>query len=222
MSLKIALLGANSTGKSQLANGLVAHLTSNQLRAVETPEFLREWCNKHGRSPLKGDQSEIANTQAERANYAAESGIAEYVIVDTTPMMTAIYSHYFFNDESLYEFAVLHQQSYDLTLVTALDLPWVAGSTPRNGEHAREPFDALLRSALETGHIPYQVIYGHGLARLQNCIDAINCIAKTPIPNSQSNPTRTAKRMQNWACEKCSDPDCEHTLFRQLVLEQPG
>jgi hypothetical protein len=134
--------------------------------------------------------------------------------------MTAIYSHKLFADESLYSDALNHQASYDLTLVTALDLPWVADGIQRDGPHVRESIDAMLREALRTGDIPYQVIYGQGLDRLQNAIDAINSIAIKPIPTCRKSLKTSKKRLLNWVCEKCSDPDCEHALFRRLLNSQ--
>jgi len=213
MSLKIALLGAESTGKTQLAAELVAHLSDHGISAVHVPEVLRGWCDEQGRTPHAHEQADIAQTQAGRVNAA----VATYVIADTTPLMTAIYSHKLFADESLYSFALSHQSSYHLTLVTALDLPWVADGIQRDGPHVREPVDAMLRHALRTGDVPYQVIYGQGLDRLQNAINAINSIATKPIPFGRNGSTNQKKRQLTWVCKKCSDPDCEHQLFRRLV-----
>ncbi|MBK7656468.1 MAG: ATP-binding protein [Betaproteobacteria bacterium] len=222
MCMKIALLGAESTGKTQLATDLVAHLLARGLSAIQVPEVLREWCNEQGRTPQPHEQPSIAQAQAERVKLAAGSAAADYLIADTTPMMTAIYSHKLFADASLYHFALAHQSSYDLTLVTALDLPWVADGLQRDGVHVREPVDAMLRLALESGQIPYQVIYGKGIDRLQNSINAINSIAKNPIPYCRNSFKLQSRRMQNWVCEKCSDPDCEHVIFRNLLHQQTG
>jgi nicotinamide riboside kinase len=222
MCVKIALLGAESTGKTQLATDLVAHLRACGLSALQVPEVLREWCDEQGRTPRPHEQAFIAQAQADRVNLAAGSAAADYLIADTTPMMTAIYSHKLFADASLYHFALAHQSSYDLTLVTALDLPWVADGLQRDGVHVREPVDAMLRLALESGKTPYQVIYGKGLDRLQNSINAINSIARIPIPDCGIGLKSLSNRMRNWVCEKCSDPDCEHVIFRNLLQQQTG
>lgn len=213
MGMKIALLGAESTGKTKLATDLLAHLTLHGLQAVQVPEYLREWCDTQQRTPLPQEQATIAQMQAERVNAAA----ADFVIADTTPLMTAIYSHKLFADLSLYDFALTHQSTYDLTLVTALDLPWVADGLQRDGPHVREPIDALLRAALQRANIPYQVVYGQGIDRLQNAIIAINSIANNRIPDCRKKQKISSNSLRNWTCEKCSDPDCEHALFSQLV-----
>ena len=213
MGLRIALLGAESTGKTQLATDLVAHLSEHGLQAVQVPEYLREWCDAQERTPQPHEQAAIAQAQADRINAIA----SDFVIADTTPLMTAIYSHKLFSDESLYSFALTYQASYALTLVTALDLPWVADGLQRDGPHVREPIDTLLRHALQSGGIPYQVIYGGGIDRLQNAINAINTIAKKRIPDCRNGLKKRSNRLRNWVCEKCSDPDCEHTLFSELT-----
>lgn len=223
MTLKIALLGAESTGKTQLATALVAHLTAHGIRAVQIPEVLREWCDTQGRTPQPHEQRAIAQAQADRVNAAAENGLQNglaYVIADTTPLMTAVYSHKLFADESLYPFALAHQSSYDLTLLTALDLPWVADGLQRDGPHVREPADAMVRNALHSAAIPYQAVYGQGLDRLENAINAINSIASNPIPTCRNGTKRRENRLRNYVCEKCSDPDCEHKLFTELTSQR--
>jgi hypothetical protein len=46
------------------------------------------------------------------------------------------------------------------TLVTGLDLPWVADGLQRDAAHAREDVDALVRGALRKAGIGFQVVYG--------------------------------------------------------------
>ena len=49
--MKIALLGAESTGKSQLASALSARLQQSGLAVHRVDEYLREWCDAHQRTP---------------------------------------------------------------------------------------------------------------------------------------------------------------------------
>ena len=168
----IALLGAESTGKSVLAHAMARHLQVHGKDAVTVDEYLREWCNLHGRTPLQHEQAHIAVTQQQRISRAAQQHAI--VLADTTALMTAVYSEYVFSDHSLYAQAVLQQHDVDINLVTALDTPWQPDGIQRDGAHARAPVDALLRRTLMQAGIGYQVIYGLGAQRLQN---AINCIA---------------------------------------------
>ena len=239
--LKIAILGAESTGKSQLAGELASALRSQGKTVSLVGEYLREWCGIHGRTPRVDEQALIAHEQVRRVEDAARAlaMARSIVIADTTALMTAVYSELLFNDASLHGFAAAHQRSYDLTLVTGLDLPWVADGVQRDGPHTREAADSLLRAALGRVALGYQVVYGSGTARLANALHAIKAseaeIATIIIANYEDgtrdrtlfpyenlenleNPAKPEKRaIWTWPCEKCSDPDCEHRLFLQLL-----
>ncbi len=210
----IALLGTESTGKTQLAGAMAQALSARGHAVVVVAEWLREWCDIEGRTPRPDEQAAIAQTQAQRvldatARLAAvATSSPAYVIADTTPLMTAIYSDWLFADTSLYAMALAHQQTYTHTLLTGLDLPWVADGLQRDGPQVRDPIDALLRQRLGAGGIPFQVIYGSGGERLHNAMQAIG--AAPPQPSITSLPWL-------WTCDKCSDPACEHRLFSRLT-----
>ena len=110
--MKIAILGAESTGKTTLAQALVAALNGCRGRADWVPETLREWCQQRGRTPHRHEQHAIALAQASRVATAAT---VSWLLVDTTPLMTAVYSDLLFHDVSLYPFALAHHACFDLT-----------------------------------------------------------------------------------------------------------
>lgn len=205
--MKIALLGAESTGKTRLAGELAAHLRAQGRSAMAVPEVLREWCERQGRTPRPEEQMPIAQEQERRVEAAC--AVAEVVIADTTALMVAIYSAMLFEDGSLYRFALARQRSYDLTLLTGLDLPWTADGLQRDGPHVREPVDALIRTSLERANVPYRVVYGSGAQRLSNALAAIG-------PGAAKAGAASRAVRWSWSCEKCSDPDCEHRLFTGL------
>lgn len=206
---RIALVGAESTGKSQLAAGLAAHLRGRALSALAVPEVLREWCTRAGRAPRPEEQLAIAREQERRVDEAAAS--ADFVVADTTSLMVAIYAGMLFPDGELLRFALERQRGYDATLVTGLDLPWVADGLQRDAAHSREEVDALVRSQLQDAAIPFQVVYGQGPQRLASALDALASRAVLPFERERS---AEAQRPWVWMCEKCSDPECEHRLFR--------
>ena len=70
------------------------------------------------------------------------------VPADTTALMIGVYSDWVFGDTSLYAAAEEAHRRVDLTLLTALDLPWQADGHQRDGAHVRAPIDALVRAAL--------------------------------------------------------------------------
>lgn len=211
--MKIALLGAESTGKTQLSMELAQALRQQGKSVAVVPEVLREWCHREGRTPRPEEQMAIAQEQERRVDQAAAAAGADIVISDTTALMVAIYSAMLFEDGTLYRFALDRQSGYDITLLTGLDLPWVADGLQRDGPHVREPVDALIREALARAGVPYRLVYGRGAERLRNALAAIEASA----------PEEDAKqeRPWTWSCDKCSDPECEHRLFTGL-LRQPN
>lgn len=214
---RIAIVGAESTGKSWLAQTLTQVLTRRGETVQWVPEVLRDWCEREARTPEPHEQLGIAQTQAD-AVLSVTQGV---VISDTTPLMTAVYSHMLFQDESLYPMAMAHQQLFDTTLVTGLDLPWVADGLQRDGPHVRGPVDTLVRQALERSGVLYRVVYGQGRQRLNNALLALG------LPGEDDAAWHTRQNAQYalnegrtpWLCEKCSDPDCEHRLFTGLLQQ---
>jgi DNA replication protein DnaC len=79
---RIALLGAESTGKTQLALALGEQLVAQGQRVRVIPEVLREWCEREGRTPRADEQVAIAEEQARRVLTPQD---VDVVIADTTP-----------------------------------------------------------------------------------------------------------------------------------------
>lgn len=162
----IALLGAESTGKTTLARALAERLTQETgQRTTWVPEVLREWCEATGRTPRADEQLAIAQAQHARIEQAA-SGHA-LVVCDTTALMTAVYSRLIFGDRSLEAWAVQAHARVSLTLLTALDLPWVADGLQRDGPQVQQPVDAALQELLHAHALPWARVAGHGPARLE-------------------------------------------------------
>ena len=202
--LKIAVLGAECTGKSSLVAALQAHWQAGGARVVVADEVLRIWCAQQGRTPLAHEQKAIAHAQAELTENASD---VDYLIADTSPLMTAIYSDVLFQDPSLYPFALSHQRIYQHTLVAGLDLPWQADGIQRDGPAMREQIDARLREVLQREGLAFSMVYGQGPQRLAGALAVLEPGAST-LPQARSN--------WRWLCDKCSDADCEHRLFSDL------
>ena len=69
--MKIALLGAESTGKTQLSEALRDALAAEGRDAVVVAEYLREFCMREGRTPRRNEQQGIAAEQTLRIARAA-------------------------------------------------------------------------------------------------------------------------------------------------------
>ncbi|WP_158218132.1 AAA family ATPase [Roseateles puraquae] len=166
MSRIVALLGAECTGKSTLAEALAARFSAGLVT-----EYLREWCDTHGRTPQQHEQAHIAAEQARRIDAAAQAH--RLVFCDTTPLITALCSQHYFHDDSLLAGAVDFQRGCDLTLLCAPDLPWQPDGIQRDGPAVRAAFDARLRQALAAHDLPWVDIAGQDDMRLQQAISVL-------------------------------------------------
>lgn len=226
-ALRIALLGAESTGKSTLAHALHASLaTLTGLRVARVDEVLREWCDREGRTPQPQEQRAIAEEQERRVEALVPDH--DIVLSDTTALMTALYSEHLFADTSLTAWAQAQHRRYRLSLLMGLDLPWIADGHQRDGPHVREPVDRQLRRLLRDAGHPFVVIQGQGPARLDHALDALTPLLadRPPSPVAASAPplggsglfSRLLDRQSRlpgstrWTCELCDDPACEHAL----------
>lgn len=194
----VALLGAESTGKTTLAHALADTLAAQGHRVATVPEYLREFCDRECRTPRIDEQRGIAGEQTRRITAAAEGH--EIVVADTSALMIAVYSDQVFGDTSLYDEALVAHARCDLTLLTALDLPWQADGLQRDGPQVREPVDAKVRAALARAALECAVVFGHGPVRLANALAAVE--------RRRQPPAAEGRRWQ-WVCERCGDADCE-------------
>ena len=201
----IALLGAESTGKTTLARALRDALDDGSRTVARVDEYLREFCDARGRTPRCEEQRHIADTQTQRITEAARQH--DIVIADTTALTIAVYSEQVFGDTSLYKAAEAEHARCDLSLLNALDLPWQADGLQRDGPQVRESVDALLRAALARAGVAYSVVSGLGPQRLANALACVQRAMNPPQPNAR----------WSWVCERCGDGACErHRLPRDL------
>lgn len=206
----IAIVGAESTGKTALAAALQAALAGPQRSVACVPEYLREFCDEHGRTPQQHEQALIATEQTRRIATAANEH--NIVIADTTALMTAVYSDIVFGDTGLYPACEASHARCQLTLITALDLSWQADGLQRDGPHVREPVDALVRAALGRARVGYAVVSGQGAARAAAALASVQR-ALDPPQAAEPGSVRWKSQWQ-WHCDRCGESGCErHALL---------
>lgn len=164
---RVAILGAESTGKSTLAEALARHYGT-----LWVPEYLREFVDTHGRVPHEEDQYGIALEQRAREDAAAAQA-ARFLFCDTTPLMTALYSRQYWGrvDARLEALAASHD--YAFTLVSAPDLPWEPDGLMRESDEVRQAVHRLVIDALEKRHIPFTLVRGGLEDRLRQAEDLL-------------------------------------------------
>ncbi len=232
-ALCVAVLGAESTGKTTLAQGLALSLAAmpgvegsaeaaTPLRTAWVPEVLRQWCDEQGRTPRAHEQAAILEEQHARIEAAAQDH--DVVICDTTGLMTTVYSKLIFGDRSLHAQAVALHRRIGFSLLTALDLPWVPDGHQRDGPQVREPVDRAIRALLLNHALPFAVIGGSGPARLQQALAAVAPLLRQ-LSNNAPAPAGLFTRLAadgaqrgGWSCECCGDAPYERALRRVQAL----
>jgi len=210
-SLVIGVVGAESTGKTLLVKELGRTLRERGLQVATVPEALRLFCDRHGRTPRVDEQQAIAQEQTRSIEAAAER--SPIVLADTTALMTAVYSEVIFGDTSLHERALAEHRRCDLTLLTGLDLPWVADGIIRDGPQVRAAVDTCLRRLLQDGGVAHALVMGKGLRRQANALSCIEHLLSAPVRRQQ----QAGASRWRWFCDHCDDGECEqHWLTRAV------
>jgi nicotinamide riboside kinase len=147
--LKIAVVGAESTGKTSLCQWLARRKT-----ACCTREYLRYWVSRNKRTPKQDEQARIVKAQLRQERMALQKASRNnscWIFFDSAPLVTAAYSQYYFNDTSLNETALSHhQRRYSATLFcTPQGLDWVAEPGQRDSPEAQIAVHHILADRLE-------------------------------------------------------------------------
>ncbi|HEV7914661.1 MAG TPA: ATP-binding protein [Albitalea sp.] len=206
----IAVVGAESTGKTTLAIELRDALAAEGRRVAMVGEYLREFCDRVQRTPVRSEQAHIAFEQTRRIADAAATH--DVVIADTSALMIAVYSDLVFGDTALYPEAEQAHRAVDLTLLTALDLPWQADGLQRDGPQVREPVDALVRASLQRAQVPYAIVSGSGAERAAVALKAVRHALNAPSAADDA----LANPRWEWVCERCGDAGCERHLLPRI------
>lgn len=172
--VKVVLIGPESTGKTTLSRQLAAHY-----KTVWVPEFSRDYlqekwdkehrvCEKKDIIPIAVGQINLENKQAKQAN--------KLLICDTDLIETKVYSEEYYNgfvDENLNKAAI--ENTYDLYLLTYIDIPWEADDLRDRPEQREEMFNAF-ENALKKYHRPYILLKGDQETRLYKAIKEIDTL----------------------------------------------
>jgi nicotinamide riboside kinase len=178
---RIAIMGAESTGKTTLAHALARALPN----AVIVPEVLRAWVAQRDRTPLQHEQRTIMQTQMENEAHIAQhcaagiGGGAHIVLCDTTPLTIALASQYYFNDDSLIADAIAHHRGYAHTLVCVPDIAWVADGLQRDGPEVRAAMASRIDDALAAHGITAIRVHGQGEARAAHALAALQWLLES-------------------------------------------
>ncbi|MFN3556745.1 MAG: AAA family ATPase [Bacteroidales bacterium] len=165
-TLRIAITGPESTGKSMLCQQLAA-----QLGQVWVPEYARDYIDGLNRDYNQQDILAIAKGQLALEEESARLS-PRILFCDTDLLVTKIWSlHKYGNcDPWILEQIQLHR--YDFYLLCNVDLPWEYDKQ-REHPHLREFFFEWYQRELQQYGFAHGIVSGHGDQRLQRALNLI-------------------------------------------------
>lgn len=170
--IKVVLFGPESTGKTTLAKQLAEHYQTNWV-----PEYMREYlqekwdknkevCTYNDLIPIAEGQIRMENEYAQKAN--------KVLICDTNLLEIKVYSEVYYEGQvpdTLNKISL--ENVYDLYLLTYIDTPWIADDL-RDKPHQREEMFLRFKESLDEHHLPYILLKGDNVFRLQQAIKSID------------------------------------------------
>lgn len=161
--IKVAVLGAESTGKTTLCRDLAAHFGGSWV-----PEYMRtylqaKWDDEQ-RTCLWDDLLPIAQGQIDLENKLAQQALQttqnrHYFFCDTSLFELMVYANWYYGDcpNAIVQAALGHH--YDLVLLTEVDIPWVADDL-RDSPYQREDISRRFANELTRHNKVFHYIGG--------------------------------------------------------------
>lgn len=164
---KIAIIGPECTGKSELSRFLASHYHTDWV-----PEYARAYIDKLNQPYTQDDLVKIAHGQLRLEDeYARDAN--KVLICDTNLYVIKIWSEFKYGncpEEILGHISTRH---YDLYLLTYVDIPWEE-DPQREHPARREELYQIYYQHMKAQHVPFVEIKGEREQRQSAAICAID------------------------------------------------
>jgi NadR type nicotinamide-nucleotide adenylyltransferase len=174
---KIALLGAESTGKTTLCQQLAKHY-----HTLFVPEYARDYFNCHDINNYTiEDLDIIAKRQFELENqYITKAN--KVLICDTTLLTIKIWSLHKFNTVSDFISNSMPQMNYDFYLILNNDVTWIEDNQ-RKSKTIRDHIFEMNQTELDKINANYSILKGINQNRIDNAIAMIDLFLNSQSKN---------------------------------------
>ena len=171
---RVVIVGAESTGKTTLAEGLADHY-----QTVWVPEFGRTYSEgrRPARAPWRTEEFTFIAEEQARMEDALAALANRVVVCDTDPFATAIWHERYLGAASDAVLAIADRRRYDLYIVTDVDVPFVADAI-RDGESFREWMHQRFLDELAKRPVPVMVVTGPPEQRLAAAVKRIDALLR--------------------------------------------
>lgn len=175
----VAVLGAESTGKTTLCRDLAAHFDSPWVSEYMRTYLQAKWddeqltCTWEDLLPIAQGQIALENELAKQIDQMSDK--PRYLFCDTSLFELMVYSNWYYGNcpAALEQAALAHH--YDLILLTDVDTPWVADDL-RDSPHQRNEISAYFASQLDKHKKPFRCVGGDREKRVQQVITQLTDI----------------------------------------------
>ena len=166
MTHRIAIVGPESTGKSDLCRALSKHY-----KDIWVPEFARAYLQGIGRPYDYEDLLTIAQGQKESEEILSNAA-GNMLFCDTTLLTIKIWSEYKYGKCDCWILDTLEQQKYSLTLLCDIDMPWEEDALRENPDDREELFE-IHKKELNYYEQEFVIVRGIGEERMRSAINHI-------------------------------------------------
>ena len=163
---KVCVLGPECTGKTELSRFLAGHF---QTAWVE--EYARAYLNKLNRPYDQADLVKIANGQLRMEDEWLNEA-KQILICDTNLIVIKVWSEFKYGSCDKEILRMIKQRSYDLYLLTFIDVPWQDDPLREHPDRREELYSVYLNE-MKTQPVAFVEIKGGIAERQQVAVDAI-------------------------------------------------
>ena len=164
---RIAIVGAESTGKSWLAEALAEHYG-----CLWVPEYARQYLNQIDRPYTEADVEAIARGQEAHEEELAAKQQGKYLFCDTNLLVIKVWMDSSFGDTPDWIHQGIEENRYKLHIFTDDDIPYEYDPLREHPE-MRDHFTAIYEALLEGLEIPYIKVSGDKETRLKQVISVL-------------------------------------------------
>lgn len=166
----IVITGAESTGKSTLAESLGQHYHVQVI-----PEFAREYVEHLNRPYNFNDVEIIARKQMEQLN-AMKKPEHPLIFVDTWLIITKIWFDVVFHQVPEWLDREIKATNIDLFLVCDIDLPWIPDPVRENGGEKRRILQEMYIETIKKYNFTYHIVNGKDQLRFENALHQVELL----------------------------------------------
>jgi NadR type nicotinamide-nucleotide adenylyltransferase len=168
---RIAIIGPECTGKSDLSMYLADHFKTNWV-----PEYARVYLNDLERPYEQSDLKMIAEGQLYLEDQLAQSA-NRLIICDTNLYVIKVWSNFKYKNCDPEILKLITTRKYDLYLLTYVDIPWEEDPQREHPNQRAELYNIYL-AEMKNQPVPFLEIKGDRSSRKKTAVEAIESLLR--------------------------------------------